>query len=518
MRTPKWLEDAVFYNIYPQSFYDSNDDGIGDLNGICQKLDYIAGMGFNAIWLNPVYESPFRDAGYDISDFYKIAPRYGTNEDFKRLCEEAGKRGIRVIMDLVAGHTSVECEWFKRSAEPEKNEYTNRYVWTDSVWDNGDKGSFISGWSDRDGCYMNNFFYCQPALNYGYKNVTRPWQLPMDHPDCMETRRELLNIMDFWSDLGASGFRVDMALSLVKGDPSGEGIKELWQYLRKEYKSKHPDGVLISEWSYPMDAIDAGFDVDFLIHFGNKAYTTLFRYEKGTNQSQQWCGNSYFRAEGLGGTDEFLSIYNEHYEHVKENGFIAIPTGNHDMQRISIGRDETDLKIAYTFILTMPGVPFVYYGDEIGMKYIEGLHSKEGGYNRTGARTPMQWSRGKNLGFSKSDTTYLPVDSSENAPVAQEQENDEDSLLNYTRKLIRIRKENESLHASAGFMVLDTGYPFVYRRGDILVVLNPKNESVSVDTGDGSVCLASVNAQIKNGKLITDGKGAAVIKLASTGN
>ena len=126
MIEPKWLEKAVFYNIYPQSFYDTNADGIGDLNGVCEKLDYISYMGFNAIWLNPFYESPFNDAGYDVTDFYKVAPRYGTNEDFEKLCEKAHEKGIKICVDLVAGHTSMECEWFKKSCESEKNEYSNR--------------------------------------------------------------------------------------------------------------------------------------------------------------------------------------------------------------------------------------------------------------------------------------------------------------------------------------------------------------------------------------------------------
>ena len=136
MKNVKWLENAVFYNIYPQSFYDSNDDGIGDLNGITQKLDYIKDMGFDAIWLNPFYESPFRDAGYDVTDFYKVAKRYGCNDDFKNLCHEAHKKGVKVCIDLVAGHTSLECEWFQKSCLSEKNEYTNRYIWTDraGVW------------------------------------------------------------------------------------------------------------------------------------------------------------------------------------------------------------------------------------------------------------------------------------------------------------------------------------------------------------------------------------------------
>jgi maltose alpha-D-glucosyltransferase/alpha-amylase len=126
---PKWLEDAVFYQIYPQSYCDTNGDGIGDLNGITKKLDYIKSMGFNALWLNPIFDSPFFDAGYDIRDYYKVAPRYGTTQDLKRLFSEAHKRGIRVCLDLVPGHTSMDCDWFVQSAKKERNAYSDRYIW-----------------------------------------------------------------------------------------------------------------------------------------------------------------------------------------------------------------------------------------------------------------------------------------------------------------------------------------------------------------------------------------------------
>ncbi len=508
-----WLNNAVIYNIYPQSFMDSNGDGIGDLNGLIQKLDYIEEMGFSAIWLNPIYESPFKDAGYDISDFYKVAPRYGTNNDFRNLCFECNKRNIRVIMDLVAGHTSTEHEWFKKSSLPTQNEYTNRYVWTDSIWDKGEEDNFISGWSDRDGCFLNNFFYCQPALNYGYKEITRPWQLPMDHPDCLKTREELLNIMDFWMNLGASGFRVDMASSLVKGDPDGSGIRELWQYLKTEFTSRNPYGFLIAEWGDPSKSIPAGFDVDFMLQFNNKAYTTLFRYEEGTNQTTDWVGNSYFRSNGKGDARDFFSYYMPFYEKTKDMGYISIPTGNHDMPRLSMGRDMTDLKIAYTFLLTMPGIPAVYYGDEIGMRYVEGLCSKEGGFNRTGARTPMQWCKDKNLGFSEADQTYISVDSSYDAPTVEEQLNDENSLINYVKTLINLRKEYPSLWADADFKLLECDYPLVYLRDNIMVVINPKDSSVQRLIGAGATCIAGVNARINNGTLSIWGKGAAIIQL-----
>lgn len=514
MSNAQWLKDAVFYNIYPQSFKDSNGDGIGDLNGICDKLDYIRYMGFNAIWLNPINESPFGDAGYDVSDFYKVAPRYGTNDDFKRLASEAKKRGIKVIMDLVAGHTSSKCEWFKKSALPERNEYTDRYIWTDSAWTGG--RNLHGGYSDRDGRFLSNFFDFQPALNYGYKNVEQSWQMPMNHPECLKTREELINIMRFWAGLGADGFRVDMANSLVKNDPTGEGTIELWKDIRGKLQKEFPEMVLISEWCCPKDAIAAGFDIDFLIHFGLKAYTTLFRYEKGTNQGNGWIGKSYFRREGAGGVSEFLSEYTEHFRATKGKGYISIPTGNHDMQRISLGRDETELKTAYTFIMTMPGVPFVYYGDEIGMKYIKNLTSKEGGYNRTGSRTPMQWSAGKNLGFSENDTPYLPVDDAPDAPTVEKQYADPDSLLNHTRRLIKIRKENRALWADGDFEVIREGYPFVYKRSyendTIYVALNPSDRRIEVPAPKCSEIILNGGMEFKGSDLIADGVSYIIYK------
>lgn len=167
-----WLEHALFYEIYPQSFCDSNADGIGDINGIISKLDYIHNLGCNAIWINPCFDSPFVDAGYDVRDYYKVAPRYGTNEDLKHLFEAAHKRDMHVLLDLVPGHTSVTCEWFRQSCRAEKNEYTDRYIWTDSVWNAPEHIGSIAGWirggTERDGAAAVNFFTTQPALNYGF--------------------------------------------------------------------------------------------------------------------------------------------------------------------------------------------------------------------------------------------------------------------------------------------------------------------------------------------------------------
>jgi maltose alpha-D-glucosyltransferase / alpha-amylase len=173
---PGWLQTAVFYQVYPQSFFDSNGDGIGDLAGITAKLDYIHSVGCNAIWINPIFESPFGDAGYDVADFYKVAPRYGTNEDLKNLCAEAHKRGMHVCLDLVAGHTSTGNEWFQRSALDQPNSYSNWYIWTPAAEKIAGSQPY-PGEHHRSERYLPNFFSFQPALNYGYAqpDPREPW-------------------------------------------------------------------------------------------------------------------------------------------------------------------------------------------------------------------------------------------------------------------------------------------------------------------------------------------------------
>src|SRR5215469_18866875 len=165
---PGWLKNAIFYEIYPQTFYDSNGDGIGDINGIIEKIDYIKELGCNAIWMNPCFDSPFKDAGYDVKDFKKAAPRYGTNDDLKRLFTEAHKRSIKVLLDLVAGHSSEEHEWFIESSKAYPKNHKNRYIWSDFCFSKPEGLGYIGGEADRAAVYVTNFFKCQPALNFGF--------------------------------------------------------------------------------------------------------------------------------------------------------------------------------------------------------------------------------------------------------------------------------------------------------------------------------------------------------------
>ena len=504
-----WLNDAVVYEIYPQSFYDTNGDGIGDLAGIIQKLDYIQSLGFTAIWLNPINASTFYDAGYDVTDFYSVAPRYGTNEDYRALCDAAHSRGMKVVFDLVAGHTSIKHPWFIESSKDEINEYTNRYIWTDDTFDNTEG---IAGYSERNGNYITNFFWTQPALNYGYAHPDpeKTWQLPVTHPDCVATKEELKKIIDFWMDLGTDAFRVDMAASLIKGDADGSYMKAFWKEIREHMERKNPECLLIAEWGLPTDAINSGFHLDFLLHSQIPAYTSLFRHEKGRNTTRLFVGDSYFNKEGKGNINKYLERFLYDLENTKGKGYIGMITGNHDMQRLAYKRSVEEIKAAMVFLFTMPGVPFVYYGDEIGMDYIEGLKSKEGGYNRTGARTPMQWNDKKNHGFSESDNPYLPTDDRDSAPTVENQLNNENSLLMFVKKLIELHKSTPMLHAEADFNVLMADYPFVFERsnGDkkIFIAINPSKfkKEYKAEFEIGRVLL-SQNANVEGNKVVLDG-------------
>jgi len=541
---PKWLSDAVFYEIYPQSFYDTNGDGIGDLPGITEKLDYIKSLGCNAIWLNPCFDSPFMDAGYDVRDFRKIAPRYGTNEDAYRLFEEAHKRGMYVLLDLVAGHSSEEHEWFQKSSQPYVNEYTDRYIWTDYCFDNGDGLPYVAGESGRSATYLINFYKCQPALNYGFLHPRKPWQQPVTAEGPRATVQALKDIMRFWLDHGCDGFRVDMASSLVKfDDEEKSGTGAIWQEIRKEMDEDYPNAVLLSEWNEPGQALKYGFHMDFCLNGVGNCYSYLTRdYWNGaaayiennrTRQKEGYCrgmledamwdsdieDHTYFRKDVSSDITRFTNVYREKYEESREYGFWCLVTCNHDTQRMSWKLSDDELKIAYAMIFTMPGVPFLYYGDEIGMKYLD-VPTKEGGYYRTGSRTPMQWNKGKNLGFSDADASelYLPVDASEDAPDVESQQKDPDSLLNLVKKIVEFRRSHKELHAEAPFEILyaDAENPvFVYRRSDFVIAVNPKAQRCEAPVSvNGEIVFKIGNAAAEPDRLVVEPQSFVVFRTA----
>ena len=529
----KWIKDCVFYQIYPTSFYDSNGDGIGDFKGITQKLYYVKSLGIGGIWFNPFYPSPFMDGGYDVADYCAVNEMFGTMEDFEEMLAKCKSLGIKVIIDLVIGHSSDKHPWFQESGKDEINKYTDRYIWTDS---NFNKKDSIHGLYPRDGGYVINYYACQPALNFGYNRLPAPgvrkdaydlgeeWKMHYTDERLKPLREDLLDIMRFWLNKGVDGFRVDLANSLVKGcvynsdkDEDVEGLKWIWGVLMGAIRKEYPEVTFVAEWVYPSNSVGkCGFDLDYLGHDKNE-YNELLRYEKGTNILPAFeQGNTYFSADGKGNVENFLSYTARLYNDVAGKGYFSVPSGYHDIVRVAEHKDEEVLKTMFAFLLTYKHVPFIYYGDEIGMTHRFGIN-KHGGYIRTGARTPMQWTDGKNRGFSDTDgELYLPVNDKATQSV-EEQETRENSLLNTVRKLVKFRNENPALNADADLKVLlceNGGYPLVYERSNedkaFVVAINPATAPAKVDIY-GKI-IFSQNCEMQDGKLLLKGKSFAIME------
>ncbi len=591
---PAWLENAVIYQIYPSSYKDSDGNGIGDLKGICSQLDYIASLGVKCVWLNPIFVSDFIDGGYDVVDFYKVDPRFGTNNDLVELVNDAHKRGLKLMLDLVAGHSSVKCEWFRQSCEGTNLRYSDYFIWTDRLPDEKAErelaemlkdpnymqntiGNWMKSDEPRGKYYMKNFYACQPALNYGYAHPdpNLPWQQGVNDEGPKAVRAELMNIMAFWFGKGVDGFRVDMAASLVKKDSGRKETIKFWRKIRKWMDENYPDRALVAEWGNPQECLSAGFNVDMdLSHL-----TTVARNMYFTNHNQA-DGGSYFSLNGakpsekdLFGTpwpeekidrsitpERILKNYYWNFTHAvddtKDWGWYASITGNHDQLRMNIGGRNTpeQLKVMMTWVLCMP-LPILYYGDEIGMRSLVGLPNVEGadsnGMQRSGARTPMQWTGGPTAGFStcESEQLYLPVcpywtpasnykdylewvakgcknPVAKGAPTVESQSNDPQSLLNWTRSLIALRNANKAFGANSAFepVYIEGAYPMVFKRSDgdntFAVVLNPTGKTQKValnafvpDGKKAETVLSAGQARQSAGQLVLKPCSAVILRI-----
>lgn len=601
---PQWLENAVIYQVYPSSFQDSDGDGIGDIQGVLDRLDYIYELGVDVLWFNPLFESGWIDGGYDVIDYYKVDKRFGTNADLVRLIEACHARGMKLMLDLVPGHTSMEHPWFKQSMEADPYQrYSNYYIWSDTLPDAKAKSdlakmltskqpfqdtrgkwmlaSKVPG-AERAKYYMKNFYACQPSLNFGYANPdpNHPWEQGMDEPGPRAVLQEMKNILAFWYGLGVDGFRVDMASSLVKNDPDKKGIKALWRDVRVWMDRNYPERVLMAEWNNPKNCLSAGFNVD--MYLNNQRSTNRYMYFDYKHQAD---GGSYFSLSGgepsqkdLYGNPwpeeqitkdmtpaKMLKTYYDHYQkqtsNTSELGFYATITGNHDHLRLNTGarNDATQLKVMMAWVMTM-NLPILYYGDEIGLRSLVELPNVEGanhnGKERAGARTPMQWDGSATAGFSTCDPSklYLPVcvewtpatsypqylqwkaagcpkPTSKGQITVESQENDPASLLNWTKKLISLRKETPAFWASAQWTPIfneEQPYPMVYVRSNgeqsYLVALNPTGVNRSVNVGhlcEGvrkgnvpavmSVGKVKYNADAAKGDVVTLGPTAVMI-------
>ncbi len=539
LTVPDWLRSAVAYEVYPQSFADSGGDGIGDLRGLTERLDYLEWLGVDVLWLNPCFASPMRDAGYDVSDYLRIAPRYGRNEDLAELVDASRRRGIRVLLDLVAGHTSDEHPWFTAARDDPAD---GRYIFADpgqvtrhrrdprpghaasgaaeSVpWPGeGNPEAAAPGpqWvpspGSRPGWYLPNFFPFQPALNFGYARMdaAEPWRQPVDAPGPRANRAALREILGYWLGLGAAGFRVDLANTLVKDDAGWRETAALWREVRAWLDRAHPGAVLMSEWNGPAVAVAAGFHADFYLAVGPE-HGSLFNNGQGMRlPGAAPPGPCYFSAGGGGSAAPFLASWRADAACVGDAGLIALFSSDHDFSRPACGdRTADQLGPVFAFLLTWPTLPGIHCGDELGMRYVSGLPDVEGsqiwaGWNRAGSRTPMQWDDGPNAGFSAAPagSLYLPVDPDPGRPAVAAQRASDGSLLHQVRRLIALRRSVPALRAGGAVQVISDGYPLAYVRGGThLVVINPRREPASVAVAGARPveCVVSSGVTVEGG-------------------
>lgn len=515
---PQWLDTAAIYHIYPSSFKDSDGDGYGDLEGIRSKLGYIRDLGFNTIWISPIFCSMFEDGGYDITDYYSVDPRFGTNAELVRLLEQAHSIGMRVCLDLVAGHTSDKHPWFVKSAtEGPDGQYADYYIWTtgdDVEVRDSEKSKWVKNDWPRGGMYLKNYYDVQPALNYGYLNPSpeRPWEQSYDAPGPKAVRREIKNIIEFWFNKGVDGFRCDLASSLVKGDDAEfNGVRKLWNEIFTWSTENWPDRIFLSEWSSPVESISCGFDIDIIRHNGcgktmyrSLVHNTVRNADSTGVYRQKKC---WFDKAGDGKISDFVIPYEEMYSKTLDHGFPCMPTSSHDTWRMNRGRrsDPQELKTMMTFFLTMPWVPIVYYGEEIGMRSMDGVPFVEGSRDRSAQRTPMQWEDGPTAGFSTCDPSrlYLPIDDSDNRPTVAAEIDDPSSLYNWTKGLLSLRRSIPALGNRGGWRFVSdpqVAYPAVYERFE---------KGVSSEVGERYIVI--INPRAQKSSAVLDGYGAVEV-------
>jgi glycosidase len=450
-----WWSDAVFYEIFVRSFNDSDGDGIGDFNGITEKLDYLndgdpattTDLGVTGIWLMPIFPSPSYH-GYDVTDYYAVNPQYGTMDDFKRLLEEADKRGIRVIIDLVINHTSDQHPWFKDAKRDKNSKYRDWYIWSET--DLGYKGPWNQRvWhSSTTGFYYGIFTSNMPDLNYDNRQVTK----------------EIEQIMEFWlSDIGVDGFRMDAIKHLIEEDKVQENTQSTHEWLQKNfyptYKGINPEALAVGElFGNDMNSIGK--------YVNNQQFDMAFNFQLA----------SAFLSSANSRSASYTSRALELSEKILDGPQYAPFLTNHDQDRImsELRGDVDKAKVAASLLLTSPGTPFIYYGEEIGM---QGRKPDEN------IRLPMQWSDAENAGFTTGNPWRAPDSDYTTVNIAI-QNDDATSLLNHYRGLIHLRNASSALREGS-YVTVKTNNDRLFaslrisKDEAILVLINTGDELIS---------------------------------------
>lgn len=535
----KWWKEVVAYQIYPRSFKDSNGDGIGDLQGIIEKLDYVKDLGIDVIWICPMYQSPNDDNGYDISDYKAIMNEFGTMEDFDQLLTEVHRRGMKLIIDLVINHTSDEHEWFVESRSSQTNDKRDWYIWRDPKPDGSEPNnweSIFSGpaWEFDDQTnqfYMHLFSTKQPDLNWENKNV----------------RQALYEMMNWWMDKGIDGFRVD-AISHIKkidglpdlpnpeeldyvpsfeGHMNREGIHEFLQEMKKETLDKY-DVMTVGEANgVSLDQSDLWVSED------TGAFNMIFQFEHLDLWGKQTGG--YLDLPAL---RETMTKWQKGLE---GRGWNALFLENHDQPRsVSTWGDDhrywkESAKALATMYFFMQGTPFIYQGQEIGMTNVKfpaitdyddvsmknyyRIETEKGRSHeeimeivweqgRDNSRTPMQWNKNKQAGFSEAKRTWLGVNPNFKKINVEKQQRDKKSILHHYKSMIKLRKSYDALIYGSYDLVFEDhdqiyGYTRTLNDEKFLILTNLFAEKTSFEFEflDGAELLLVSGGNGKNRRL-----------------
>ncbi|NLE64905.1 MAG: maltose alpha-D-glucosyltransferase, partial [Elusimicrobia bacterium] len=496
---PAWYKDAVIYQLHVKSFYDSNGDGVGDLQGLTQKLDYLKRLGVSALWLLPFYPSPLKDDGYDIADYYGINPQYGDIKDLKELLREAHKRGLRVITELVINHTSDQHPWFQRARRaPAGSNHRNYYVWSGTPEKYQDariifKDFEPSNWTwdeEARAYYWHRFYAHQPDLNFENPNV----------------QKEILKVAEFWFELGVDGLRLDAVPYLFEREgTSCENLPETHTFLkklRKHIDGKFKDRMLLAEANqWPEDAVayfGDGDECHMAFHFPimPRMYMSLQMEDRFPlidilEQTPSIPGGAQW-AIFLRNHDELtLEMVTD-----EERDYMYRAYARDPRSKINLGirrrlvpllsNNRRKIELMNILLFSLPGTPIIYYGDEIGMGDNRFLG------DRNGVRTPMQWSADRNAGFSRTNPQelFLPVvidpEYHYETVNVDTQENNLSSLLWWTRRVIAVRRRHKAFsQGTTRFLYPDNAkvLSFVRECGEetVLVVINLSRFSQAVE-------------------------------------
>lgn len=489
-----WYKKAIFYELYPKAFADSNGDGWGDFRGILERVDYLAELGVDCVWITPFYPSPMGDDGYDVADYYSVHPKFGTVDDLKALIDALHERGIRIIADLVMNHTSSDHPWFQESRSSKDNPKRDWYVWSPTNQRYPDAriiftDSMQSNWQYDEitgEYYWHRFFEHQPDLNF-------------DNPEVQE---EMLKIVDYWLGLGLDGFRADAIPYLFERDDTNcENLPETHQFLkdlRGHMDVKWPGRILLAEANqWPVETREY-FGDDDEMHMGfhfpimPRLYMSLKRGEVSSihdimaltpdiPEKTQWC---IFLRNHDELTLEMVTPEERDYmwEQYAPDPRMKLNLGIRRRLAPLLDNDRRRIELLNAILFTFDGSPIIYYGDEIGMGDNIWLE------DRNGVRTPMQWHAGHNGGFSESDpkALYAPTIDDETYGFqtinVADQRNNPDSIFNRLKHMIWTRKQHQAFGMGT-FSFAQTGndavlaYWRAYQREKILIVVNFSDEA-----------------------------------------